>query len=183
MTKPLIMFPGWRDWYHECETVKAKWSIIEPHSGLKYSLGLVGTTAVVRNLPIPRYLLIPGSRTLSVTAEDNVGNKSYRQRTFAIRGHDGLAIGKPSVVRVGTSNLYKISGTLAPQHYKGTTPITLLIYKRPYNPDAMARTARTTILADGRYSAFVTMKPGKWRVYAKHRYPDLLSAYTNFKME
>ena len=185
LSPPAITFPGWRDWYHECETVTANWTVVEPHSGLKYSAGRISATPVVKDKPIPRYLLILGQRTLSVTAKDNAGNAGSAQRTFEIRGHDGPAIGKPQVAPVGALNLklYQISGALAPQHYTGTTPITLWISKRVTSSYAMARMVPAEVQADGRYSATVAMAVGEWKVCAKHSYPTMTSEYTDFRVQ
>ena len=182
VSKPLILFPGRRDWYRECESVTAAWAVVERDSGLEYSAGFIGPTAVTRNKPIPRYLLSMGQHTLSVTAKDKVGNTGSAQRTFEILGHEGAAIGKPQVTPVGAAKLrlFQISGTLAPQHYTGTTPITLWISKRVTSSYAMARMVPAKVQADGRYSATVVMAAGGWKVCAKHKYPTLTSEYTNF---
>ena len=177
---PLTTFPGWRNWYHECETLKATWTTTDPHSGVHHALGLLGATAVVKNTTIPRSRLSPGAHTLSVAAKDNVGNNGFAQRQFNIFDHGGMVIGAPSVVRVGTSGLYSISGTLTPKHYAGTTPITLAISKRIATATTLVRLVKATISSSGKYVALVKLPAGSWKVRAQHKYPTLNGAYTNF---
>ena len=180
VTGPAITFPGWRNWYHECETLKATWTTADPHSGVHHALGMLGATAVVKNSTIPRSRLSPGAHTLSVTAGDNVGNTSFTQHRFNIFDHGGMVIGKPSVTRFGTTALYRISGTLTPKHFAGTAPITLAISKRISAAGTPARLVVATISSNGKYGALVKMTAGNWKVRAQHRYPTLNGAYTTF---
>ena len=177
VTGPGVTFPGWRNWYHECETLKAKWTATDPHSGVRYSAGMMSATPLIKNAAIPRSLLSPGAHTLSVSAKDNVGNTGFAQRQFTIFDHGGMVIGKPSVTPVGTTGLFRISGTLVPKHYPGTTPIVLAISQRTSSPYAMARLVPATITSGGNYIALTKFAAGSWKIRAQHKYPTMASVY------
>ena len=181
VTPPVVTFPGWRNWYHECETLKATWTTTDAHSGVDYSPGRLGSTWLVKNAAIPRSLLYVGAHTLTVTARDNVGNTGFAQRQFNIFDHGGMVIGKPSVAPVGTSGLYRIAGTLVPKHYAGTSPITLAISKSTSTPAMRWRgwcrrrspPAATTSLSS-------SWAPGAGRSAPSTQYPTMASAYGYF---
>jgi len=180
VTGPVVTFPDWRNWYHECETLKATWTTTDPHSGVKSALGMMAATPLVKNAVIPRSRLSVGAHTLSVSARDNVGNTGFAQRQFTIFDHGGMVIGTPSVKPVGTTGLYSISGTLVPKHYAGTTPIILAISQRTSSPYAMARLVPATITSSGNYVALTKFTAGSWKIRAQHKYPTMTSEYTNF---
>jgi hypothetical protein len=183
VTPPTVTFPGLRDWYLACEQPKATWSATDVPSTLRLVTATLDGKPVVQNKLIDRALLTVGAHTLLVNAKDWAGNRTIATRTFEVFRETDLIVGKPEALRGGTTMTYKIMGALEPQHCVGSQAVTIVIAKRRDREWVVWKKLPGLAGPDQTYSCYVRMALGTFRVRAEHRYPTVVSAWTQFKVQ
>lgn len=182
LTPPVIDLSQWRSSYLSCEQPPASFAVSDTPSGVKSVAASVDGTRVVVGQPIDRLLLGAGSHELFVKATDKALNTATSTRGFRVVQEVGLTVGTPMATRVPGTMRFQFTGTLAPQHYAGTRPITIVIEKRERPQWKVFKKVAATIGEDGSYRCAARLPLGDWRARAMHLRPRVFSDYVRFKL-